>query len=206
MVSETVKERFCFGLSNYSLSENWIAYISGKIFWSHLSAIVDPEDILKHRRGLCSQQTIVFLELLDRKKIKARSVGLGFKEGPGHFLSEVLYDGEWHLFDVTKEPQWSKLNGTHRSMDYYLLHKDSLFLAYDQRINKEVFDKITQKVEYGKADAFPAMKMLLFHKTCKILIYFFPIAFFLLFINSLPVYKRSRKEKAVAIEAREVMV
>jgi len=59
-VSYFVKSRFYHGLSSYSFSENWIATISGNLLWSHFSAIVDPEDLLKHSEGLCSQQSIVF--------------------------------------------------------------------------------------------------------------------------------------------------
>ena len=71
IVSETIKQRFYFGLLHYRFAENWIAALSGKLLWSHLSAVVNPNDILKHSEGLCSQQTIVFMELLKRKKINA---------------------------------------------------------------------------------------------------------------------------------------
>lgn len=93
IVSDFTKERFYKGLSNYSMSDNWIAYLSGKLIWSHLSAIVNPDDILKYSKGLCNQQTIVFMEILMRKKIDVRSIGLGTNEGPGHFLSEAHYNG-----------------------------------------------------------------------------------------------------------------
>ena len=46
-VSDIVKKRFYHGLSEYSIKDNWIAYIGGKLFWNHLVAIVDPDDIIK---------------------------------------------------------------------------------------------------------------------------------------------------------------
>lgn len=179
--SHFTKERFYHGVSHYTLSENWIAYLLSKTVWSHFSVIVDPDDILNHSDGLCSQQTIVFMELLKRKKINVRSVGLGYKEGPGHFLSEVHYGGSWHLYDVTMEPQWVKVVGQHRSFEYYLSCKDSLYLVYKSKLDKPVFDKIIERVVYGKVNEFPAKKMLFFHKITLAITYFLP--FFLLFLS-----------------------
>ncbi|MBI3519555.1 MAG: transglutaminase domain-containing protein [Bacteroidetes bacterium] len=184
IISNFTKERFYHGLSNYNLSDNWIAYFLGKLLWSHFSAIVIPDDILKYPQGLCSQQTIIFMELLKRKGIKVRSVGLGYKEGPGHFLCEVYYGGAWRLYDVTKEPEWKKLTNKHLSMDYYLSNKDSLYLAYKSRMPLTVFNKLTERVNYGEVNKFPAEKMLLFHKITKALTYILPISLLFLAIGS----------------------
>ena len=184
VVSESIKKRFQFGLQTYSLTDNWIASIFGKLFWFHLLAKVDPNDIIENSVGLCSQQTIVFMEVLNRKKINFRSVGLGYKEGPGHFLCEVYYDNEWHVHDVTKEPDWSKISNHHKSMDYYMLHKDSLYTVYDKKVDKNEFNKLTQKVQYGEVNQYPAKKMLLFHKITRFLTYFFPFLFFFLYLLS----------------------
>lgn len=181
--SNFTKNRFFHGLSRYSFSDNWIAYMAGKLIWSHLSAIVNPNDILKHSEGLCSQQSIIFMELLKRKHIDVRAVGLGYIEGPGHFLSEVRYNNSWHVYDISKEPNWQALsnNNNRASMDYYLAHKDSLFLVYKSRIDKATFDKITQQVHYDKPNRFPAKNMLLFHQVSFVLIYFLPLLFLLAF-------------------------
>ena len=190
-VSEFTKDRFYHGVSYYSFSENWIAWLSGKVLWSHLSAIVEPNDILKHSEGLCSQQTIVFMELLKYKNINTRSIGLGYKEGPGHFLCEVHYNNSWRLHDVTMEPQWKKVANIHRSIEYYLTHKDSLYLVYENRLNKTIFDKITEKVVYGNVNTFPANNMRLFHKGTLALTYILPLFFVVMFIVT-----SSRKEKS----------
>lgn len=204
LASEAIKQKFYFGLSNYTFSDNWIAYLAGKLFWSHLSAIVDPDDILKHQEGLCSQQTIVFMDLLRQKKITTRSVGLGYKEGPGHFLCEVYYKGSWHLYDVTKEPEWVKLVDTHKSMEYYLANKDSLFRVYENRMPKVIYNKITEKVKYGNANEYPAYKMLAFHHFTRLLIYFLPLLFLIMFIksflksessNKINFFKKKKKQK-----------
>lgn len=182
--SEFVKNKFAHGLANYSLSENWIVYLLGKIIWSHFSAIVDPEDIVKHSEALCSQQTIVFMEILRRKGIRFRTVGLGYKEGPGHFLCEVHYQNQWHLYDVTMEPQWKKIRNDHQELQYYLSNKDSLYRIYSHKIKREVFDKLLEQIKYGEPNEFPAKKMLLFHKTTKAITIILPVIFLGLFIRT----------------------
>ncbi len=183
--SDIIKNRFYHGLSNYSLNDNWIAYLAGKLFWNHLYAIVDPDDILDYSEGLCSQQTIVFLEILKRKGIKTRCIGLGYQEGPGHFLSELHYAGSWHLHDVTIEPKWERIASHHQSISYYQLNQDSLFLAYEGIISKPVFNKIMTKVKYGAVNEFPAKNMLLFHRITKIITYLIPIFFGIIILITL---------------------
>lgn len=173
--TEIVKKRFHYGFSNYTLANNWVAFLGGKLIWSHLSAIVDPNDILKHTEGLCSQQTIVFLDLLKVKGIPFRSVGLGPKEGPGHFLCEVHYNGDWHIYDITMEPNWSAITNSHKSMEYYKSNKDSLFLVYENKIPSTVLNKMLVQINYGDVNDMPAQRMLLFHKTCKAMIYIIPL-------------------------------
>jgi hypothetical protein len=207
--SNIIKKRFYHGLSHYSITDNWIAYLSGKLFWSHFSAIVNPDDILKHAEGLCSQQTIVFLEILKLKGIDFRTIGLGYKEGPGHFLSEVNYNGTWHLHDVTVEPKWERVSKHHKSLDYYINNKDSLFLAYDGLIDRKVFDKIMEKVEFGKVNQFPANKMLLFHQSTLFLTYMFPFLFFSLFVitlfNNKRISKRAKSTEALVTKNETVV-
>ena len=173
--SDIVKKRFYHGLSEYSLKDNWITYLGGKFLWNHLTAIVEPDDILDYNEGLCSQQTIVFLEILKRKGIQTRWVGLGYKEGPGHFLAEVYYLGKWHLYDVNLEPKWERVTHHHESISYYKQFPDSLFLAYEGIIPKLQFDKFMSNIQYGEINEFPAKNMLLFHRITKTLTYLIPI-------------------------------
>jgi hypothetical protein len=193
-LSTVLRNRFCLKPSDYKFSENWIAWLSGKIFWSHFSSIVLPNDIVKHSSGLCSQQTIVFMELLRRKGITVRSVGLGYDEGPGHFLCEVRTGGSWHLYDVSLEPVWSKMVAGHCSLDYYLDRKDSLFVAYESRIPKELFLKIMEKHRYGEVNEMPGKKMFLFHKFTFLLIYLLPLLSLFMMIRT---FSRDRKNKNI---------
>lgn len=185
VVSKFTKEKFYHGLSHYSVGDNWILFFAGKLFWSHISAIVNPNDILKQSEALCSQQTIVFMDILTKKGISVRTVGLGYKEGPGHFLAEVYYSGKWHLYDVTLEPDWKKIVAHHESMDYYTDNRDTLYKVYQHTLNRNVFDKILNKVDYGEKNAFPASNMLLLHRFTFLLIYCLPIVFLILIIKNL---------------------
>lgn len=194
LTSEITAKRFYFGLSNYNFSENWIAYLCGKLIWHHFMAIVEPNDILKYPEGLCSQQTIVFIEILRKKGINVRTVGFGKKEGPGHFLCEVWYDADWHLYDVTKEPVWPENVKKNQSFAYYLNHKDELFWAYSGILSRDHFDKLITNVEYGKVNSFPAKKMLFFHKTTYILTYAIPFLLGLLLLNSIYKFRRDRQK------------
>lgn len=195
ITSDIVKKRFYHGLSEYSIKDNWIAFIGGKLFWQHLVAIVEPDDILDYNEGLCSQQTIVFLEILKRKGIKTRWVGLGYKEGPGHFLAEVYYHGKWHLYDVNLEPRWERVTNHHESIAYYKQYPDTLYLAYEGILSRSLFDKIMEKVHYGQVNEFPAKKMLLFHSVTKIITYIIPL--FLGFLILLTLLKQKVPSKII---------
>lgn len=189
VVSSAVKRRFYHDLSSYSLYDNWIAYVSSIIFWNHLSAIVIPDDILHYSEGLCSQQNIVFMEILKKKGILSRAVGLGKAEGPGHFLCEVQYNSTWHLYDVDVEPNWDTTIFNHESLQVLLNNKQELYKIYEGRLSKEKIDKITQKIKYGIPNEFPAKNMYLFHRVTKIVTYLLPIFFLFLFIWY---YKKSK--------------
>jgi hypothetical protein len=195
ILSKVIKERFRYGQSDYTISENWIARLSGKLFWPHISAIVNPDDILKRKEGLCSQQTIVFMEALERKHINVRTVGLGYKEGPGHFLCEVFYNGEWHLHDVTLEPKWDRISNHHKSIIYYLNNKDSLYAVYQHCWSKKEFNVLTSKIVFGKPNEFPAKNMLLLHRFTLLLTYCVPgvllICLILSLLNKKLIYKRN---------------
>lgn len=184
-LTATTKKRFRHGLANYSITDNWIAYLSGKLFWSHFLSIVDADDIMKHNEGLCSQQSIVYLEALKEKGISARSVGLGKKEGPGHFITEVRYENDWHVYDVSSEPDWKKTTMHHKSMAYYDHNKDTLYKAYENIMPRDFFNRVMSEVNYGKVGEFPAKKMQFFHVSTYFITILLPFFFLLLFINSI---------------------
>lgn len=192
LLSETIKHRFQFGLAHYTVSDNWIASLLGHFFWKHFSAIVKPGDILKHPNGLCSQQTIVFMESLKFKNIKCRSIGFGKKEGPGHFLCEVYYNSSWHLYDVTKEPTWNKIRNQHESVSYYISNKDSLYKIYENIVSPSLMDAYMSEVKIGKTNQFPASNMLLFHTITYGLTFIIPILLLVILLMELITFKQKK--------------
>lgn len=180
--SNFIKQRFSFGLANYSYTDNWIAALCADLFWEHFSAIVNPNDILKQQEGICSQQTMVFLEILKQKHVNVRSVGLGNQiKGPGHFICEVNYNGSWHLYDVTKEPNWNEIENKHFSMEYYIQNKELFMKIYNGKISVELLSLYLNEVSYGKPNQFPAKNMLLFHQVTYATTLFLPLFFLSLF-------------------------
>lgn len=210
LTSDVIKKRFFHGLSSYSLRDNWIAAISGKIFWDHLSAIVDPDDILKHPNALCSQQNIIFATILKEKKIVSRAVGLGTPKGPGHYLSEVWYEGQWHLYDVDREPDWQKAPAAyHKDLAFFLQNKEVLYDIYENRISHTNLDLLLKDVKYGKPDVFPARKMLFFHRLTSMLTYLLPLFFLYMLLRSLAKTGKTRKkhsEKTSVLEKETLMM
>jgi hypothetical protein len=77
-----------------------LAALGGQ-FWFDLRVPVLPDDILKFRRGACSQQAIVFMALLKRFGIHYGAVTF---KNPGHFVAAARIDGRWLYYDPDQEP------------------------------------------------------------------------------------------------------
>lgn len=182
-VSTFVKNRFSFGLAKYSYADNWIAALCSNLFWDHFSAIVSPQDIIKQDVGICSQQTIVFLEILRNKGVNFRAVGLGDQiNGPGHFICEVFYNGVWHMFDVSKEPNWEIISEKHYSVEFYKKNQHLFSKIYGNKLNQSIIESCFKEINYGKLNEYPAKKMLFFHQVTLSLVYIIPILFFVLYL------------------------
>ncbi len=110
VTKEFVKNKFYHGNASYHWRENWICWILGKTIWSHFNSKVAPRDVIKHSQAMCSQQTMVFTQLMKRKGFSYRYAYLFSKNG-GHFCCEIWQGGEWHFVDVDMEPQWDKIKG-----------------------------------------------------------------------------------------------
>ena len=75
VVAEVIRKRFYHAYSHYQFSDNPLSYLAGISIWSHLSAIVIPDDIMKHPMAACSQQSLVLMEIFKRNKIDYRKIG-----------------------------------------------------------------------------------------------------------------------------------
>lgn len=98
-IKNVLSERFYHGFSHLSVNQNWIASFSEKIFGYGLSCNVNADEIMKHPYAACSQQCIIMMEMLKRRKIDYRSVGF-----PHHYTVETKLNNQWYYFDPNMEP------------------------------------------------------------------------------------------------------
>jgi hypothetical protein len=189
MAAAVVRKRFYHGYSLYGFSNNYMAMMMAQMLGGGLSAIVVPDDILKYPYAACSQQSIVMMQLLEKRGIKTRKVGFT-GNATGHFCFEAYYDNGWHYFDPDKEPDAALLASYNRpSIDWLNQHKDVLVAAYPQYSKDYVLDVFT-KYSYGQVSAFPAPRALLFQQGAKILSYTIWIFFLAAFILARKKYKK----------------
>src|SRR5438067_1365881 len=106
-IDQFVRDRFFHGISLLSWRENSLAALAGYA-WINLREPVLPDDILHHRRAICSQQAIVAMELLRRYGMHRAAVMMAWDspdpDGRGHFALAAKVDGRWMYFDPDQEP------------------------------------------------------------------------------------------------------
>jgi hypothetical protein len=105
-INQFVQERFFHGTSELTYRQNWLARFAGA-GWLDLRVPVMPDDILQYRRAICSQQAIVFMELLRRHGLHYASVLISWPSAKGgsvgHFAVAARVDGRWLYFDPDQE-------------------------------------------------------------------------------------------------------
>jgi hypothetical protein len=158
LTDSLIRVRFVHGYSYYGLSDDYVSYLLGRLVWSDLSAIVQPDDILKSNHAACSQQAIVFMAILRQKGYRTRKIGL-----KGHFCTGVFYEGNWHFYDPNKEPKFSK-NQPVPSTPELLANKALLYNAYDGIMSKAQLDELFSQVELLESDVLPGHRMRVLHK------------------------------------------
>ena len=126
IVSSVIRKRFYHGYSMYGFSNNYMAMMVSGVIEEGLSAIVVPDDILKYPYAACSQQSIVFMEILNRKGFPTRKVEFKGKKN-GHFCFEVYYNNGWHFYDPDMEPSVTVLAAYNRpGISFLAKHPDIL--------------------------------------------------------------------------------
>ncbi len=107
-IDHFVRDRFFHQPSYLSFRQDWVAATAG-LFWINLRVPVLPDDILRHSRAICSQQAIVFMELLKRFGIHYAAVVMSWpSDDPaarGHFALAARVDGRWLYFDTDQEAE-----------------------------------------------------------------------------------------------------
>lgn len=196
ILSQVVRKRFYHGYSHYSLKENWIASLMGDFFWDHLSAIVLPDDIMKHPMAACSQQSIVMINCFRKKKIDYRTVGFAH-----HFALEGHINGKWYFFDTNMEPDF---NIVPRQSIADLKDKGELYRIYSAKLTPASLETMLANLCYGKLNAAPAPRASIFHLVTNWLsktLWLIPLAAALAFFQKRRRYAMSRKKDGSLEEA-----
>lgn len=175
IVGKTLRYRFYHGFSHYRLGQNFIGWVLAPYIHENLSAIVLPNDILKHPNGGCSQQAIVGMELFRYKGFTVRKVGFfdPIIQG-GHFCFEVKYGGKWHFFDPDKEPDLNIMERYGRPSIAELVANrpllDSLYYQQDSTASKGYLLHYT----HGPENTFPAKNARIYQLGTKFLSWTLP--------------------------------
>ena len=135
-IDHFVRDRFFHQPSFLSFRQNWLAAIAGA-FWMDLRIPVLPDEILQHRRAICSQQAIVFMELLKRRGIHYAAVMMSWpSDDPwshGHFAVTARIDGRWLYFDPDQEAERTGVPVSHvidgSALPDLYAHKPALLAA-----------------------------------------------------------------------------
>ncbi|MGZ3850900.1 MAG: hypothetical protein ACXVKI_17340 [Flavisolibacter sp.] len=160
-IAEVIRKRFYHGYSCYSLSDNPFAFLAGKFIWNNLSAIVIPDDIMKHPMAACSQQAIVLMQVFKRRNIDFRKVGFS-----NHYTVEGKIEGSWKYFDTNLEPNFNNQRASLN--DLIVTHRfDSVYSNI--QMNPQEFHKELSNPVLGEINKAPASKAIFFHKACYLL-------------------------------------
>lgn len=162
LVAETLRKRFYHGYCYYNFSDNPLTYLAGRLTWSHLSAIVIPDDIMKHPMAACSQQSLVLIEIFKRNKISYRKIAFN-----GHFALEGFIENQWRFFDTNMEPS---LSLARQSVDA-LETKGNIYLAYaNTGLGLGYLQRVLGNPVHGSVNETLAFKARTFHQVCFLLV------------------------------------
>lgn len=196
MLNRVVKWRFYHGYSHYSLSQNWIAAFCGKYIWNDLSAIVVPDDILKYPMAACSQQSIVLMECLRRKKILYRNITFDH-----HYAVEAKFN-DWYYFDPDMEPDFSNIK---RGSSDFLVRNKLFGSLYRKSMDSLQVSTTLAHPKHGKVNARPAPSAMIFQRTTKLAsktIWLLPFSFCLFFLIRA---KNQNSERAALLFVRKIL-
>lgn len=170
IVGIVVRNRFFHGYSYYRLGQNFIGWALAPYIHKNLSAIVLPDDILKHSNAACSQQSIIGMLLFMRKGFNVRKVGFYDPDSQGgHFCFEVFYGNKWHFFDPDKEPVREILEKHNRPSIAELEANRALLDSVYYREDSSVRNGYLLKFTYGPVNKFPAPKARIYQYATKLL-------------------------------------
>jgi len=210
IVSLTLRGRFYHGYSYYKLGQNFLANIFAPFIHRDLSAIVIPDDMLKHPNAACSQQSIIGMEVFRRKGFSVRKISFYNKNYGGHFCFEAFYAGKWHFFDPDLEPEIHTLARLGQPPIAELAKYPQLVNALYARNKRNYVQDEHTKYTYGKINKFPAPNARLYQYVTKYLSYtlWFWLILLYLFVRKKLTYTKKKNacvelQGSLASEMRE---
>lgn len=187
-IDDLLRKKFMHGSSSINTKGNWLLQVADTILIDELAFSFSAEDVAMHNRAICSQQAILFQELIADFGFEYESVGfnvplLEFKEVSGdkefnHFASAVKVDNNWYYFDSNLEPIYDRKN--------HLVYSE-LLIGQSERLTELYpsykWAEITEGMIYRSSrNTFPAPTGLLIQQISKVLSFFSWIFFCMLSI------------------------
>lgn len=181
---QVVKQKFYHGIAEVSWKENWISYVLGKMIWKDIGYNVSPDEVIQHCSALCSQQTMVFTEIMKRKGYDYRYVYIGKKEiHAGHFCCEIFFQNKWHFTDVNMEPNWSRLKGQPNKSIEEITSSNKIKFLYDSSYDDvKAIVLESPDITFSFKNALVGQNMMRFHKITAILSWMIPMFLGLFFV------------------------
>jgi hypothetical protein len=203
IVSMTLRGRFYHGYSYYKLGQNFFAHILAPALNKNLSAIVIPNDILNYPYAACSQQSIIGMEVFQRKGFNVRKVGFQTDKYGGHFCFEVWYEKKWHYFDPDKEPVLQTMIDLDHPSIAEIVSSDSLLYALYPQLTRDYAKTMFSTYFYGKPNVFPAKNARIYQYATKYLSYslWFWLALLYFFVRR---RVRNNKKKETCAELQDL--
>lgn len=199
-ISRTLRDRFYHGYSYYSLGQNSLGRILAPYLKPDLSAIVIPDDILKHPMAACSQQSIVGMEVFRKKGFDVRKVGFYADKVGGHFCFEVFFNDKWHFFDPDLEPKLSIMTANHFPGIAEIVKNDSLLQSLYRNQDDKLLQTLFAKYRYGNINDFPAPRAIIYQYVTKVLSYTFWLIPLLTYIFIFIRRRANSKEKCAELQ------
>ena len=176
-IDEIVRKKYFFTMAFISADTNWILIGADYFFPErYFLSAVDPEDLVKKNYGMCSQQSIIFQELIKSYPFEYASIRFS-SDVFGHFASAVKVDDDWFYFDSFFEPVYDRNNPLIvkkiLKADIEVIRKlypHHVTSFGDPLYPERNFDLLTkEEITLGDLNSFPAKQGVMFQKITRFL-------------------------------------
>jgi len=168
-IDNFIRKKFFHGTIHYQWYENWVLFLFNFFLPQfEVNAVIDPNDIMKYNYAMCSQQSIIFQEIIKEYNFDYGSVRFNYPSFK-HFANAIKFNNQWFFFDTNFEPNYNRYD---QKAYHLIINQDFEFLKeiYNQTdafkgINEITKDDLSKKmVSLSDVNNFPAKKGLLFHQ------------------------------------------